>query len=97
MVKNPFLQSQKKALQKVLGADTLVGGTVGSQERSKSVLNSASSARPSSTQVESFSTALDALSAMFCGLIGDDRELLDAGFEALVGEVEEWRDAVPKA
>lgn len=91
---NPFKLKKTKALQKALGIDTLTGGTEGSAENQTSAV---SSVEPTPSAAASMGTALDALSAMFCGYVGQDRELLDSGFEDLVGILEEWRDAVPKA
>lgn len=93
-ISNPFKLKKTKVLREALGIDTLAGGTEGSDE-SHSSTNSASVA-PSQSQAEAMGTALDALSAMFCGYVGQDRKLLDSGFEDLVGILEEWRDAVPK-
>lgn len=73
---------------------TLTGGKAG-QDNAKHPHVSIVETSPS--QAESLGTALDALSAMFCGYVGNDRALLDSGFEDLVSIIEEWRDAVPKA
>lgn len=77
--------------------DTLTGGTVGSQEHSKSVLPSVSVAADRSSDVVTLGMALDAVTGMFAAVLLRDRRELDAQFENLVGCVEEWRDAVPKA
>ena len=74
---------------------TVEGGTEGSEDAAKPQTAASSAATPS--QARMLATALDALSAMFSGYVSQDRELLDSGFEDLVGIVEEWRDAVPKA
>jgi len=91
-ISNPFQLRKTNALKKALGLDTLEGGTEGSVEHQNAAVSSATT-----SQAESMGTALDALSAMFCGYVGQDRKLLDDGFEDLVGILEEWRDAVPKA
>lgn len=75
---------------------TVEGGTEGSAKDAKHP-PSVSSAVATPSQARMLATALDALSAMFSGYVSLDRELLDTGFEDLVGVVEEWRDAVPKA
>jgi len=94
-VTNPMRLKKAKLLQSAVASATLEGGTEGSANMVPST-NSVSFAA-SQSQAEEMGTALDALSAMFCGYVGSDRGLLDSGFEDLVGIVEEWRDAVPKA
>lgn len=91
----PFLQgSEAEQLKRFKRLATLAGGQEGS-EKGRS-LPFAFSAGSASSEAASLGVALDALSAMFCGLVGRDRGLLDSGFEDLVGVLEEWRDAVPK-
>jgi len=79
---------------------TLAGGTAGSKQKAKPSTQSASSVAKASdsvsAQAELVRTAHHALSAMVAGFLDKDRELLDSGFEDLVGCLEEMRDAVPK-
>jgi len=95
---NPWKLRNTKAIQSLLtGTPTSVtveGGTEGSDESQSSAISA--SGAVSSLQAHTMGTALDALSAMFAGYVGNDRKLLDDGFEDLVGILEEWRDAIPK-
>lgn len=77
---------------------TLTGGTEGKTQNAKHPLASSAAASQavSSAHTELIRTAHSALSAMVAGFLGQDRELLDSGFEDLVGCIEEMRDAVPK-
>lgn len=75
-------------------AATLAGGTVGSTQAPKERPPVSSAGNPTARIAQE---AVDALSAMIAGFLGGDRELLDRGFEDLVGSCEEMRDAVPKA
>lgn len=97
-ITNPFQARAKRKMQQLLtGSPTSVtveGGTEGSGNNQSSAISASVVATKS--QAEEMGTALDALSAMFCGYVGQDRELLDTGFEDLVGILEEWRDEVPK-
>lgn len=81
---------------------TVVGGRAGAVVETESPKETGDSPQAhvrnaSSADAESMRNALDALTAMFSGYLGSDRKLLDEGFEDLVGILEEWRDAVPKA
>lgn len=84
-----------RALTEGHDPDTLEGGRGVPDNQASSSLTSASGADGQSA-TRMLATALDALSAMFCGYLDRDRALLDEGFENLVGVLEEWRDAVPK-
>jgi len=84
------------SLTKARAKLTLPGGTGGTEVK-KSVEDASTPRDVPSADAESMRSALDALTTMYCGYLGSDRELLDEGFESLVGILEEWRDAVPKA
>jgi len=95
---NPWKARQRALVKQLLTesptSDTVEGGTEGSVDNQSSAI-SASSA-PSKSQAEAMGIALDALSGMFSGYVGRDRELLDGAFEDLIGVLEEWRDEIPK-
>jgi len=96
---NPWKAKRLERIRELTGearADTLTGGQGGTEHQASSSLTSASGADGQSA-TRMLATALDALSAMFCGYLDKDRALLDEGFEDLVGIIEEWRDEVPKA
>lgn len=94
---NPWKARKKKALTDAIAAGTLAGGTVGSQERSKSVLHSASSVAEPQHGAATLGMALDALWDMYAAVIVQDRKELDSAYETLITVVEDFRDAVPKA
>lgn len=84
-----------RLLKRLQNAVTLEGGTEGRANSQSSAISASSADEPS--LAEEMDTALGALSDMFSGYVAKDRALLDKGFEDLVGVIEEWRDAVPKA
>lgn len=90
----PITRTSPKLLTKLRALGMLEGGTEG---RAKQGRSPSAGVAVLSADAEAMRAALDALTAMFSGYLGSDRELLDEGFEALVGILEEWRDAVPKA
>jgi len=95
-VVNPYELKKQKRLQSAMAAATLAGGTEGSVNETP-VEPPASSVEPIPSIAEEMDMALAALSDMFSGYLQNDRKMLDTGFENLVGIIEEWRDAVPKA
>jgi len=96
-IHNPFLKGRQKKLTKALGLDTLAGGTAGSQERSQSVLQSASSVAEPRNGTVTLGMCLDALWDIYAAVVTQDRKELDSAYETLVTLLEEFRDAVPKA
>lgn len=74
-------------------SDTLAGGRGGHSPSPEGTADTS----VTDVAAQSMKDALAALTVMFCGYLDLDRELLDHGFEDLVGILEEWRDAVPKA
>jgi len=95
-VTNPYPGQQKNKLTRALGLDTLTGGTEG-QGQGAERLRSAFSAEQLREAGATLAISLDALLGMWEAYVAGNRETLDTEFENLVGCIEEWRDAVPKA
>jgi len=100
---SPFqrLAGTPKELTGDPGPDTLVGGTAGHQERSKSVPLVSSADDSRSELAQALDSALGAVSGMFAAALRPHstgaRARLDQHYEDLITLVEVFRETVPKA